>query len=105
MMALAPRAADFILRWPLPQRVKLGAHLPEQIDESTPSDHLIIVGFGVSGQNLARAAKTGEIPYVIIEMNPETVRRERQGGEPIFYGDATQEEILNFYCPAQHRAD
>jgi len=48
----------------------------------------------VSGRNLARAAKTGEIPYVIIEMNPETVRRERQNGEPIFYGDATQEEIL-----------
>jgi len=95
MMALAPRVADSILRWPLPQRLKLGAHLPEQIGKSTPGDHLIIVGFGVSGQNLARAAKTGEIPYVIIEMNPETVRRERQGGEPIFYGDATQEEILN----------
>jgi CPA2 family monovalent cation:H+ antiporter-2 len=57
-------------------------------------DHLIIVGFGVNGRNLARAAKTGGIPYVIIEMNPETVRRERESGEPIFYGDATQEEIL-----------
>jgi CPA2 family monovalent cation:H+ antiporter-2 len=94
MMALAPRTADFILRWPLPQRLKLGAHLSETIDKSIHGDHLIIVGFGVSGRNLARAAKTGEIPYVIIEMNPETVRRERQKGEPIFYGDATQEEIL-----------
>jgi len=94
MMALAPRAADFILRLPLPQRLKLGAHLSEEIDKSIPGDHLIIVGFGVSGRNLARAAKTGGIPYVIIEMNPETVRRERESGEPIFYGDATQEEIL-----------
>ncbi|MDD2902038.1 MAG: cation:proton antiporter [Syntrophales bacterium] len=94
MMALAPRAADFMLRWPLPQRLKLGAHLSAEIDKSIPGDHLIIVGFGVNGRNLARAAKTGGIPYVIIEMNPETVRREREGGEPIFYGDATQEEIL-----------
>ena len=94
MMALSPRAADFILRWPLPQRLKLGAHLSEEIDKSTPGDHLIIVGYGVNGRNLARAAKTGGIPYVIIEMNPETVRRERKSGEPIFYGDATQEEIL-----------
>jgi len=94
MMALSPRAADFILRWPLPQRLKLGAHLSEEIDKSTPGDHLIIVGYGVNGRNLARAAKTGDIPYVIIEMNPETVRRERKSGEPIFYGDATQEEIL-----------
>jgi len=94
MMALAPRAADFILHWPLPQRLKLGAHLAAATDKSTPGDHLIIVGFGVSGRNLAQAAKTGGIPYVIIEMNPETVRRERESGEPIFYGDATQEEIL-----------
>ncbi|PIU54076.1 MAG: potassium transporter KefB, partial [Deltaproteobacteria bacterium CG07_land_8_20_14_0_80_60_11] len=64
MMALAPRAADLILRWPLPQRLKLGAHLSEEIDKSIPGDHLIIVGFGVSGRNLARAAKTGGIPYV-----------------------------------------
>ncbi|MBM4284912.1 MAG: potassium transporter KefB [Deltaproteobacteria bacterium] len=94
MMAVAPRAADFLLRWPLPQRLKLGAHLSEEISRSIPGDHLIIIGFGVNGRNLARAAKTGGIPYVIIEMNPETVRRERTGGEPIFYGDATQEEIL-----------
>ncbi len=94
MMALAPRAADFILRWPLPQRLKLGAHLAEKIDSAVPMDHLIIVGFGVNGRNLARAAKAGAIPYVIIEMNPETVRRERKNDEPIFYGDATQEEIL-----------
>ena len=94
MMALAPRAADIILRWPLPQRLKLGAPLAEEIDKAVPMDHLIIVGFGVNGRNLARAAKAGAIPYVIIEMNPETVRRERKSGEPIFYGDATQEEIL-----------
>jgi CPA2 family monovalent cation:H+ antiporter-2 len=94
MMAIAPRAADFLLRWPLPQRLKLGAHLSEKIDKSISVDHLIIVGYGVNGRNLARAAKTGGIPYVIIEMNPETVRRERQSDEPIFYGDATQEEIL-----------
>jgi CPA2 family monovalent cation:H+ antiporter-2 len=94
MMALAPRAADFILRWPLPQKLKLGSHLTEVIDKSIPEDHLIIIGYAVNGRNLARAAKTGGIPHVIIEMNPETVRRERKSGEPIFYGDATQEEIL-----------
>ena len=94
MMAVAPQVATFILRWPLPQKLKLGSHLAEVIDKSIPGDHLIIVGFGVNGRNLARAAKTGGIPYVIIEMNPETVRRERKSGETIFYGDATQEEIL-----------
>ena len=62
MMALAPQVADFILRWPLPQKLKLGSHLTEEIGKSIPGDHLIIVGFGVNGRNLARAAKTGGSP-------------------------------------------
>ncbi|MFZ2087471.1 MAG: cation:proton antiporter, partial [Desulfobaccales bacterium] len=48
MMALAPRAADLVLRWPWPQRLKLGAHLSADLDKSIPRDHLIIIGFGVN---------------------------------------------------------
>jgi len=58
------------------------------------SDHLIIVGYGLNGQNVAKTAKLSAIPYTIIEMNPETVKKERSTGEPIFYGDATQEDVL-----------
>jgi CPA2 family monovalent cation:H+ antiporter-2 len=61
---------------------------------STQKGHLVIVGFGVNGQNLARAAKSAEIPYVIIEMSPDTVRSQRALGEPIFHGDATHEAVL-----------
>jgi CPA2 family monovalent cation:H+ antiporter-2 len=94
IMALAPRAADLFLRLPLPDRVKFGSYAVEEIKVPARKDHLIIVGFGINGRNLARAAEAGGIPYVIIEMNPETVRRERNRGKPIYYGDATQEEIL-----------
>lgn len=59
-----------------------------------PEDHLIIIGFGVIGRHLAMAAKMGRIPYTIIEMNPETVKKEKDKGEPIHYGDATSETIL-----------
>lgn len=58
------------------------------------NDHLIIAGFGLGGRHLARAAKASGIPYVILEMNSETVRREREAGEPIFYGDASQSAVL-----------
>lgn len=58
------------------------------------SDHLIIMGFGINGRNLARAASVSGIPYVVIENNPDTVKDEKRNGEPIFYGDATQPEIL-----------
>lgn len=58
------------------------------------SDHIIIVGFGLNGQDVARTAKLSAIPYTIIEMNAETVKREREKGEPIFFGDATEEDVL-----------
>ncbi len=57
-------------------------------------DHVIIIGFGVAGQNLARVLRSVEIPYVILEMNPESVRRSKAEGEPISFGDCTQEAML-----------
>ena len=64
----------------------------------TPRDnlqgHLVIVGFGLNGRNLARAARTGGIPYLVIETNLQTVRGQRAKGEPIVYGDASHEPVL-----------
>lgn len=57
------------------------------------SGHLIIVGFGLNGRNLAQAAREAQVPYAIVEMNPRTVRGEAER-EPIFYGDATNEGVL-----------
>ncbi len=59
-------------------------------------DHLIIVGFGVGGRHLARAARMANIDYVVIEMNPDTVRNESAKGEPIFYGDASHNAVLEY---------
>jgi monovalent cation:H+ antiporter-2, CPA2 family len=66
------------------------------IEKSELRDHLIIVGYGVNGKNLSRAARYGSIPYIILEMNPDTVKDERAKGEPIHFGDATHEPVLEF---------
>uniref|UniRef100_A0A7V4LC85 Potassium transporter KefB n=1 Tax=Desulfobacca acetoxidans TaxID=60893 RepID=A0A7V4LC85_9BACT len=93
LITLAPQVADLTLRLPWPSSWRVGSLLPAA-PTAAARDHLIIVGFGVTGRNLARAAQAGGIPYVIIEMNPETVRTERRKGEPIFFGDATNPEVL-----------
>lgn len=64
------------------------------IDEEELKDHLVIIGFGLNGRNLSLAAKSAKIPYAIIEMNPETVKVESSNGEPIIYGDAGNESVL-----------
>ena len=58
------------------------------------ADHLIIVGYGLNGKNVTRAAKYAGIPYRIIEINPDIVREECERGEPVYYGDATQAAVL-----------
>jgi monovalent cation:H+ antiporter-2, CPA2 family len=55
--------------------------------------HLLIIGYGLNGRNLARAAREAKVPYAIVELNPQTVRRE-SAGEPIFFGDAANEGVL-----------
>jgi len=58
------------------------------------SDHLIIVGYGVNGKNLARVLKHLKISHVVIETNPFTVRSEKKKGEHIIFGDASKPEVL-----------
>jgi len=66
---------------------------PEEPRESHQG-HVIIVGYGLNGQNLARVLKEVGIRYQILEMNPDTVRLAKMAGEPIVFGDGTSPEIL-----------
>ncbi|WP_143960457.1 cation:proton antiporter [Litoribacter populi] len=87
-------------RVPLPTKLKKKINpdkdtpAPGIEEDNTLKDHLIIIGYGLNGRNLSRAAKKANIPYAIIEMNPETVRTESANGEPIIYGDAANESKL-----------
>ncbi|MFP7754940.1 cation:proton antiporter [Thermodesulfobacteriota bacterium B35] len=96
IITLAPRLADRITRLPLPVRLRTGLWPMAERSEAGEelSHHLVIIGFGLNGRNVARSAGMTGIPYVIIEMSPDTVRQEREKGEPILYGDAIHEEVL-----------
>jgi len=94
IISLAPRAADMVLRLPLPERLRTGLYPVTEVEIEVKKDHLIIIGFGVNGRNVARAARLSGIPYAVIEMNPKTVREEQAKSEPIYYGDSTHEVVL-----------
>jgi monovalent cation:H+ antiporter-2, CPA2 family len=91
----APKLAEIILKWPLPQKLRCGLRNYTEVEETKIEGHTVIVGFGVNGKNVAIASRHAGIPHVIIEMNPDTVREEFGKGEIIYYGDATQVAILN----------
>ena len=90
----ASRFADTVLRLPLPNRLVLGFRRIVQTQHLDQRNHIVIVGFGLNGKNVAKAARAADIPYVIVEMNTEIVRIARSNGEPIFYGDAVHDAVL-----------
>jgi monovalent cation:H+ antiporter-2, CPA2 family len=57
-------------------------------------DHVIIVGYGLNGRNLARVLSDTEVPYIALDLDGDTVRREAQHGLPLYYGDATNPTVL-----------
>jgi monovalent cation:H+ antiporter-2, CPA2 family len=63
-------------------------------ETSAAAGHVIVVGYGLNGQNLARVLKEVSIPYRVLEMDPDLVRSAKAGGEPISFGDGTRPEIL-----------
>jgi CPA2 family monovalent cation:H+ antiporter-2 len=93
LINLSPRISDVICRLPLPRRF-IADTCEARSTSTTAKDHLVIIGYGLNGRNLARAAKSAKVPYAIIEMNPDTVAAEKAKGEPIHYGDATNEKVL-----------
>jgi CPA2 family monovalent cation:H+ antiporter-2 len=57
-------------------------------------DHVIIVGYGLNGRNLARALDAVGVRYVVLEQNGQVVRRARLERAPVFFGDGSRAEVL-----------
>jgi len=96
LMNIAPRAIRLLAKLPVPERMRSGRYswAVELNKDIGSEDQLVIIGYGVNGRNLARAAGYAGIPYVILDINAETVRSEKERGEPIYFGDATHQAVL-----------
>ncbi len=97
LIAAAPRAG-YALQGLFKGSADADLAEPEQDIHMTSSgglqQHVIIVGYGLNGRNLARVLRTVGIPYVILELNAESVRKAKEKGEKINFGDATRREVL-----------
>ncbi|MBD3383240.1 MAG: potassium transporter KefB, partial [candidate division Zixibacteria bacterium] len=94
VIAVSPRWAEKLSSIGFLKRLRPASFGELRKPSEQLNNHLIIIGFGLNGYNLSRAARMAGIPYTVLEMNPDTVKRERKKGEPIFYGDAASEEVL-----------
>jgi len=57
-------------------------------------NHVVICGFGRSGQSLARMLDQEKIPYIALDMDPDRVKEAAAAGDNVVYGDASRENYL-----------
>ena len=57
-------------------------------------DHVLIVGYGRVGQNVARFLEPEGFAFVALDLDPVRVKRAREAGDPVYYGDGTNPAIL-----------
>ncbi len=62
--------------------------------KETLSNHVIICGHGRTGSNLANILQRYNLPYIVIEMNPQIISELRAQEVPCIYGDAGNTQIL-----------
>jgi CPA2 family monovalent cation:H+ antiporter-2 len=60
----------------------------------TTQQHVLIAGFGRSGQSLAKLLEEEGIPYHALDLDPDRVREAQAGGANVSYGDASRRESL-----------
>jgi voltage-gated potassium channel Kch len=63
-------------------------------ESSANSPFVIVAGFGIPGREVVNLLEARHIPFVVIELNPQTVQRCGQAGLNIIGGDVTDEAVL-----------
>ncbi len=56
--------------------------------------HVIICGYGRSGQNLAALLQQEHIPYMALDLDPDRVRQAAAAGQSVVFGDAARLQSL-----------
>ena len=84
----------FIGGWLKRKEKKTALNSQNETVKAPVEDHVIIVGYGLNGRNLAKVLDSRKIPFIIVELNMENVKEAENRGHKIIYGDATKRKIL-----------
>jgi CPA2 family monovalent cation:H+ antiporter-2 len=57
-------------------------------------EHVVICGYGRSGQNLARFLEQEKVAFIALDVDLERIREAAVAGEHVVFGDAARREVL-----------
>jgi CPA2 family monovalent cation:H+ antiporter-2 len=62
--------------------------------EEIPADHVVVIGYGPSGQRLAKVLAEAGLPLYVVELNPQLAAEAERRSVHVVCGDALREDIL-----------
>ncbi|HLC16867.1 MAG TPA: cation:proton antiporter [Thermodesulfovibrionia bacterium] len=95
LLMIAPKVAEWVSELIAKGKAVKLQELINEESQNKMQAHVIIIGFGLTGRTLSKVLKEADIPYVILDLNINTVKAMKKQGEPVHFGDATSPEILN----------
>ena len=93
-ISLGPRLAAGIGNVKLAKRLFRGRTADDPQADVSLRDHVIIAGYGLTGQSVAQMLKGRGIPFIIVDLNIDNVDSAKRQEESAFFGDVTSIEIL-----------
>ncbi len=64
-------------------------------EPSLTTERVIVAGYGRIGQNVVQGLQDANVPFIVIEIDPERIKELRHSGKPRIYGDAGNSHVLS----------
>ncbi len=64
------------------------------VQSMAANQHVVVCGYGRSGQNLARLLAQEGIGFIALDVDPKRIKEAAAAGEHVVYGDAARREVL-----------
>lgn len=98
-MLIAPfiieRSEAIVRRWSATEWMSRAMQLHSiAVQSMAANQHVVVCGYGRSGQNLARLLEQERIPFIALDIDPQRTREAVAAGESVVFGDAARREVL-----------
>jgi len=91
-------ATPFLMRG-AKRLASLGGEAPATEAKSKLRDHVVLVGYGTTGNAVARVLRETGLPFCAVDMNARSVDAAVQEKMPVRFGDATRRAVLEELRP------
>jgi CPA2 family monovalent cation:H+ antiporter-2 len=104
MLQASPVVSRVLGRSTVGRRIERRVAAQPSLPETPAAPRVLIIGFGVTGRNLAKTCQACDVPFAVVELNTALVREARSQDIPVVYGDASQSAILDLAQASRARA-